>query len=180
MKKGLAQLIFKIIGWKVVGDYPLHIKKKMIIVAPHTSNWDFPIGILVRAIFEDTINFVGKKSLFKPPLGWLMSALGGIAIDRSKSTNFVKSVVDEYDKRDSLTIQIAPEGTRNKVDRFKTGYYYIAKKANIPVLPIAFDWANKLVVVLDCYYPTEDAQSDLKKIENLFKPYKGKFPEKGI
>lgn len=172
----LAKLIYKILGWKLVGDYPNHIDKKMVIVAPHTSNWDFPLGILARAQFNDNINFVGKKVLFKPPLGWIMKALGGIAIDRSKSTNFVRSVVNEYQKKDKLTIQIAPEGKRTKVEKFKTGYYFIAKMANVPIVPIVFDWANKEVIVLDCYYPTENSEEDLTNIENLYRGYKGKNP----
>jgi len=176
----IAKLIYKLIGWKIVGDYPLHIKKKLIIVAPHTSNWDFPIGILARKQFKDTINFVGKKSLFKPPLGWIMKGLGGIAINRTKSTNFVRSVVNEYNTRESFTIQIAPEGSRSKVEKFKTGFYFIAKMANIPIVPIVFDWEHKEVKVLECFYPGENAEEDLIQIQNLYKGIKGKNPEKGI
>lgn len=173
----LSRLIYKIIGWKIVGVFPNHIKKKMVIVAPHTSNWDFPIGILARSQFKDSINFVGKKALFKPPVGWIMKALGGVAIDRSKSTNFVRSVVNEYNKREKFTIQIAPEGKRGKVEKFKTGYYFIAKMAQIPIVPVVFDWGNKQVIVLDSYFPTEDSEKDLAYIENLYRGYQGKNPE---
>ena len=180
MKKALAQFIFRIIGWKLVGNYPRHLDKKMVIVAPHTSNWDFPIGIIVRAIMQDDIRFVGKDSLFKPPLGWIMYWLGGIPIDRSKSNNFVQSVVNEYQKRKRLAIQIAPEGTRKQVGRFKTGYYYIAKEARIPIVPVVFDWKNKEVVILENYTPTDDSEGDLKKIEDMFRKYVGKNPDQGL
>lgn len=173
----ISKLIYKIIGWKLVGDYPNHIKKKMIIVVPHTSNWDFPLGLLARSIMRDDIKYVGKKEMFFFPFGGLLKAIGGIPLDRKKSKNFVKAVVEEYDSRESLTIQIAPEGTRKKVNRLKTGFYYIAKKAGIPIIPIIFDYKQKEVKILDTFYPTEDSEKDLKEIEDLVRGYQGKIPE---
>lgn len=170
----IAKLIYKIIGWEVLGEYPYHVKKKIIIAAPHTSNWDFPIGVLARAIFKDKIKFVGKKSLFKPPLGWLMTLLGGVPVDRNKSTNFVRAIVEEYNQRDRFTVVIAPEGHRRRVNSFKSGFYFIALQANIPIVPIVFDWEFKKIRVLDIFIPQGDSKEDIKKVENLFRGVKGK------
>ncbi len=170
----LARIIFKIIGWKITGNYDNTIDKKIIIVAPHTSNWDFPLGLLARAIIKDKIQFVGKSSLFKPLFGWFMRWMGGIPVDRSKSTNFVSSVAEEYKKRDKMTIVIAPEGTRRKVEKFKTGFYYIAKLAEVPIIMVKFDYKKKEINFADPFWPTENAETDLDFIQNYYKGVKGK------
>lgn len=173
MRARLSALILKLIGWSIKGEYPRDLKKLVIIAAPHTSYWDFPLGILIRAAERIDVRFVGKASLFKPPLGWIMNALGGMAVDRSKSNNFVDSVVDMYNKREELVVQFAPEGTRSKVEKFKTGFYYIAKGAGVPILPIVFDFGKKELRWLDLIYPTDKPEEDLEKIESLFKGVKG-------
>jgi len=178
MFRYLAILIYKIIGWKCKNEnYPYHIKKKILIAAPHTSNWDFPIGVMARSILNDKIKYIGKESLFKPPLGWIMYPLGGIPVKRSKATSFVRAIVNEYLEREELAIVIAPEGQRKKVDHFKTGFYYIAKAANIPIIPTVFDWEKKEVRFLDPIYTTEDSKADIKKIEDMFRGIKGKVPK---
>ncbi len=173
----ICRFFFWIIGWKISGKYHREIKKKVLIVAPHTSNWDFPIGLLARGILNDKIKYVGKHTLFKPPFGWLMKWLGGIPVNRQKSTNFVRSVVDLYAQRDALTIVLAPEGTRKKVEKFKTGFYFIAQLARIPIIMIKFDYMNKTVHFADPFYPTEDPDTDLNYIQDHFRGVKGKIPE---
>lgn len=170
----LARIVFKIIGWKITGNYDNTIDKKILIVAPHTSNWDFPLGLLARAIIKDRIQFVGKSSLFKPLYGWFMKWIGGIPVDRSKSTNFVRSVAEEYKKRDKMTIVIAPEGTRRKVEKFKTGFYFIAKLAKIPIIMIKFDYGNKEINFAEPFWPSGDEKADLIAIQNHFKGVKGR------
>ena len=177
MFRWLSKLIFKILGWRITGNYPKELNKKIFIAAPHTSNWDFPLGLMGRAIVNDKIKYVAKASLFKPPLGWIMKALGGIPVNRSKSTNFVRSVVEEYKKRDRLAIVIAPEGTRSKVDKFKSGFYFIAKQANIPIIMVFFRYPQKEIFFADPFYPTEDSQKDIAYIEDQYKGIKGKIPE---
>ena len=176
----ISKIIFRIIGWKITGEYPRDIQKKILIVAPHTSNWDFPIGLLARAIVRDKIQFVGKNSLFKPPLGWFMKAIGGIPVDRSKSTNFVRAVVDEYERREKMTIVIAPEGTRKKVDKFKTGFYFIAKLAEIPIIMTKFDYANKEINFADPFYPTGNDEADLEMIQEHFRGIRGRAAERSF
>jgi len=171
--KLLGRFFLKIIGWKVAGDFPYHIKKKIILAAPHTSNWDFPIGILIRTQLAVPIKFIGKASLFKPPFGWIFRWLGGIPVDRTKSTNFVDATVTQINSFDELTILISGEGSRRKVDRFKTGFYYMAHLAQIPIIPMLLDADNKEFRFLDPYYPTGNADVEIKELENMFKGIKG-------
>lgn len=173
----ISGIIFRALGWKIRGEYPVDVKKKVVVVAPHTSNWDFPVGILFRSWKKHDIRFVAKKSVFKPPLGWLAKALGGIPVNRKKSGNFLKGVVNLYNEHEELAICITPEGTRQRVEKFKTGFYYIAKAANIPMLPISFDFENKIFGIGELHYPTDDEKGDIEKMENHFRGVIGRNPE---
>lgn len=173
----ISKFLLKLIGWKVTGHYPRDIKKKILVAAPHTSNWDFPLGILIRGAIRDKVKYVGKASLFKPPLGWILGPMGGIPVDRSKSNNFVDAVVDTFNKRDTLAILFPAEGKRKKVEKFKTGFYYIAKKANIPMIPTVLDFAKKEFRFEEIVWATDDAIADIKKIEDLFKGIRGYNPK---
>jgi len=177
MIRWLSKLIFKLIGWKISGNYDNTISKKILIVAPHTSNWDFPLGLLARSIINDKVQFVGKASLFKPPFGWITKALGGIPVDRTKSTNFVRAVVEEYGKRNKMTIVLAPEGTRKKVKKLKTGFYFIARTAKVPIIIVIFNYSKKEIYFSDPFYPTGDSDADMKYIEDQFRGIKGRIAE---
>ena len=178
MLKALCSFILlRLWGWKIETVFPKDIKKSVIIVIPHTSNWDFPIGILLRPIIHLKTNFVGKKGLFFFPLGIIMRALGGVSVDRSKHNNFVDAVVDIYNKRDQFNITVTPEGTRKKVKTLKSGFYYIAVKAHIPIVCCKFDWGKKVIGFSEPFYPTGDYERDLPLILKYFKGVKGKIPE---
>ena len=177
MWSSLSRLILKVLGYSIKGDYPRDLKKLVVIAAPHTSYWDFPFGLLIRSSMKIDVKYVGKASLFKPPLGWFMKRWGGVPVDRSKSNNFVESVIDIFEEKEELTILFAAEGTRKKVEKFKTGFYYIAKGAKVPILPIVFDFGKKEFSWLDLIYPSEDSEKDLEKIQNLFKGVQGWTPE---
>ena len=172
--KLLYSLFLKIGGWEIIGDYPHDVPKKIIVAGPHTSFFDFFVGISLRGVMGFDAKYIGKDSLFKPPFGWFMKLMGGIPVDRSKSNNFVEASAEVFKSRESLTICIAPEGTRKKVEKFKTGFYYIAKLANIPILPVLFDYENKQLLWQELIYPGEDPEQDIKKIEELFRGVKGK------
>ncbi|MBK9270198.1 MAG: lysophospholipid acyltransferase family protein [Saprospiraceae bacterium] len=180
--KVICKWLLNILGWRVEGADSLHnIKKFIIIVAPHTSNWDFPLGLLVRKAHQlDMVRYLGKSSLFKWPIGWIFRALGGYPVDRSKSTNMVQSYVEVFNAHDQFAIVLAPEGTRKKVEHFKTGFYYIAKGAKVPIIPCIFDWENQTVRFLDSFVPGENSERDLQYLESLFKGIKGRNPELGI
>lgn len=169
-------------GWSVEGDIPDEYRKFVIIAAPHTSAWDFPLGVLARsAIGRTDIKYVGKKSLFKPPLGWLMRKLGGYPVDRSTSNNLVDAIVDIFNRHEEFAINLAPEGTRKRVDRFRTGFYYIAKGAGVPIFMVKFDYGQKVICFDPIpFWPTDDAQKDLDYLWNYFAGIPGKYPELSV
>jgi len=173
MTQALAKVILKLLGWKVVGDYRNDVKKKLLIGAPHTSNWDFPLGILVRAAIQAPVKYIGKPSLFKPPMSWIMYPLGGIPVMQKKGQSFVQNVVDMYDDMDELTILIAPEGQRKRIEKFKTGFYYIADGAKIPILPMGLDFGKKEFRFLDLVYTNDNAGKEIPQFEALFRGVKG-------
>ena len=173
----IAKFLFRLWGWRISGNYPYALDKKIFVVAPHTSNWDFFVGILIRPIVRDKIKFIGKKSLFNPPLGWIMYPMGGIPVDRSGRHSFVDSVVKVFNKTDRLAIALAPEGTRKKVETFKTGYYYIAVGAGVPIIPTVFNWEEREGIFMDPINLTGDADEELAMVENIFRNYKGRNKE---
>ena len=180
MKKYICKSLLKFVGWKVTGVYPYEVRRKILAVGPHTSNWDFPLGILVRGSLNDKIKYVGKSALFKPPLGWIMRWLGGVPVDRSKSNNFVDGVVKLFDEHKELSILFAPEGTRKKVKKLKTGFYHIAKLSNVPILPVVLDYKKKEFRFMPLFFPTKNTESDILEIENTFRGVQGYYPEKSF
>ncbi len=172
MKKAISKFIFyKILGWKFVGQYPKNLKKSVIIGAPHTSWRDFPIGVMFKYIQAD-LNFVGKKSLFDSPFGFFFRWMGGIPVDRSKRTNLVDKIIEIFNQREEFRLAISPEGTRKEVKEWKTGFYYIAKGAEVPIVMITLDFANKQVAISEPYYPTEDKEKDFEYFYNFYKDIK--------
>lgn len=141
----ISKWILKLLGFKVTGWDPLTLSKYVVIVMYHTSNWDFPLGLLVRSAMEWDIKFVGKHTLFKWPFGGILRSMGGYPVNRSKSINYVESVAEIFAANDTFRVCITPEGTRSKVDRLKTGFYYIAKAAEVPIVMVAFDFKGREV-----------------------------------
>lgn len=173
----LARFIyFNILGWNLQGTFPDR-DKYVVIVVPHTHWMDFFIGLLVRAISKKQINYVGKKSLFKPPFGWFFRMTGGAPVDRKKNSNVVDNVVQIFKERETFRLCLAPEGTRKKVTELKTGFYYIAKKAEVPIVMVAFDFSKKQVTVAEPFFTTDNLQADFNKITSHFKGVKGKVAE---
>jgi len=174
----IAQFIYyKIMGWKVVGNFPSKLKKCVIIVVPHTSNIDFFLGLVIRKVWNEEINWIGKKSLFKAPYGWFFRWVGGAPIDRSKNSDTVSATVAIFKEREKFRLTIAPEGTRKKVDKWKTGFYYIARAAKVPVVMVAFDFGNKQVKVSEPCPISDDKEKDFEVYEDFFKGIKGRVPE---
>lgn len=177
MMSQISRWILNMLGWKIINRIPPNLKKYIIAVVPHTSNWDFPLGLLVRSALGLKTGFVGKSSLFKPPYGWIFYWLGGQPVDRSKRTNYVDQVAEVFQKREEFSMTIAPEGTRKKVDKLKTGFYYIAKKAEIPIILCKFDAGNKTIDLSEPFYPGNDSAKDIEYIENYFKGVRGLKPK---
>lgn len=177
MIKWICRLILKLWGFRYQGNFGTDIPKKIFAVYPHTSNWDFPLGILLKGGIPLDVNYVGKESLFRRPYGWFFRWLGGIPVNRAKSTNFVDSMVELFKKYDRLSFAIAPEGTRKRVRKFRSGFYYIALKAEIPIILVKFDFKNKIVDFSEPFIPSGNYASDLQFIINHFKNTQGINPE---
>jgi len=172
--------LFKLFGWKVVGEKP-KVRKYVIIVAPHTSNWDFLVGMGARNIIKFYPNFLAKKSLFKIPIvGWILKYVGGVPVDRSRKSNMVDQVVELYAKKDDLIMTITPEGTRSYSPNWKTGFYRIAHQAGVPIVKIGFDYPTKTVYVEEPYYTKGDMENEIEEMKNYFKQFTGKNPEDGV
>lgn len=176
----LAKIIFHAIGWRLEGRYPSEIKKKVLIVAPHTSSLDFPIGLLVKLWLNIKATFYAKQELFKGITGWFLRSIGGRPVDRSKNNNLVGQAVADFARASEHTILITPEGTRKRVDQFKSGFYYIALNAGVPIVPIAFDYEKKVIRIFPTYYVTGDGAEEIAHIRSLFKGIKGKIPENSV
>jgi 1-acyl-sn-glycerol-3-phosphate acyltransferase len=170
-------IFFKLLGWKVKGTFDTNIKKCIMIVVPHTSWFDFFIGVFFRGTYPIEINFLAKKELFKFPLGGYLKWMGGIALDRSKTENKVDAIAQLFETKDVLRLSLSPEGTRKKVTDWKSGYYYIAQKANLPIIPIGFDYTNKQVVVFEPFTVTNDFEKDSKYLKSLYTNIQGKIVE---
>ena len=183
MFKALCDLIFhKIMGWRIVGADQIKSKKFIIAVAPHTSYWDFPIGILIRPLINMNAKFIIKSELFKNPLvARILTNMGGIPVDRKKKkNNLIKQVIAAYDATDDMCIAIAPEGTRSAVKEWKKGFYYIATGANISIVLCAFDFGKKEVNFFEEIIPTGNAEEEIEAIRKKFIGIKGKRPELGV
>ncbi|SHJ15116.1 1-acyl-sn-glycerol-3-phosphate acyltransferase [Algibacter luteus] len=176
--KRLAKFIyFKIIGWRIIGNTNFSkdtIKKAVIIAAPHTSWHDFYIGILLRAVVGVKTNFIGKKELFVFPLGWFFRKLGGAPINRQSNENKVDAIAKLFDQHDEFRMTLAPEGTRKKVTSWRTGFYFIAKQANVPIIMFTLDFENKQNKVSEPFYPTDDMEADFEYMYDFYKGVKGK------
>jgi 1-acyl-sn-glycerol-3-phosphate acyltransferase len=177
----IAKFILKLMGWKSVGSFPADLKKYVVIVAPHTSGWDFVIGLLFRkALRLERAKYLGKDSLFRPPFGFFFRWLGGYPVDRSSSHNLVDQVAKIFSDHEEFALALSPEGTRKWVDKLKTGFYNIARKANVPIIMVAFDYKNKQAIISTPVQTTSDQQADVEKILSFFRPIEGKYPENGL
>ncbi|WP_298324758.1 1-acyl-sn-glycerol-3-phosphate acyltransferase [uncultured Dokdonia sp.] len=167
-----------VIGWKAIGDFSQDtVKKAVVIAVPHTSWHDFYMGILLRSALDVKIGFIGKKELFKWPMGLLFKAMGGAPIDRTPGQDKVQSIADVFKDKEEFRLTIAPEGTRKKVDKLKTGFYYIALAAEVPIIMVAFDFGKKEHRISQPLYPSGNIEEDMKTIYAFFKGAVGKVPE---
>ncbi len=174
----LARLILRVTGWKYEGQLP-DAPKFIIVAYPHTSNWDGPIVVVVAMAMRMKVNWLGKDSLFKSPLlARFFEWAGGIPIDRSSSHRALKSTVQAFQERSTLALVISPEGTRQLQDAFKPGFYFLAQKANVPMMLGTFDYTRKLVMLGPVIYPTGDMHADMEPMVAFYQRGIGRYPEK--
>jgi 1-acyl-sn-glycerol-3-phosphate acyltransferase len=163
--------------WTVIGDVGNNIEKNIFAVMPHTSNWDFAIGVLVKFGYNMRLNYLAKSQLFFPPLSWIMRGTGGVPVERSRAHNLVTQIAKIFDAKNRFALAITPEGTRSKVSKLKKGFYYIAKEANVPIIFVAFDFKSRAVVFREPFYVTGDYARDMKTIIPFYHNVTGKRDE---
>jgi len=177
----LWKLYAKLEGWKAVNEFPNHLNKAVVIVGPHTTWRDFPIAMAFRSVLNiQNGKYLGKAELFRGPFGFIFRWLGGTPVDRFSKHGVVDQVVEKFNKADKLFIALSPEGTRKKVEKLRTGFYHIAKKAKVPIVMVGLDYSKKQVSVSPPFYTTDDEAADFRKIIEFFAPLKGYHPEQGM
>jgi len=178
MKKEIARFILKLIGWKVIINIPPEARKFVVMMAPHTSNWDFLIGWLGYMSIGIKAKYLIKKEAFFFPLGSFLTAMGAIPVDRKASTNIVIQVGEMFKKTDNLFITITPEGSRSLRTTWKRGFYYIAEHAQVPIAFGFLDYKTKIGGIGGMLFPTGNYDEDLKKIEKFYSDKHARYPEK--
>lgn len=172
----LGRSVLRLMGWRIEGAMP-PIDKFVAIGAHHTSNWDFVIFIALKFVLRLNARWFGKHAIFRWPFGGLMRSWGGIAIQRHLSLNMVEQAIQSFREHRQFILVLSPEGTRKKVDRWKTGFYHIAVGAGVPIVPGALDFANRRVVIGPPFQPTGNMQADMRELMAFFRPYQPKKPE---
>lgn len=173
--RALSTGFLKLTGWRIEGALPAHAAKCVLIAAPHTSNWDLPYTLMVAFSLRLNIRWMGKQSLFRAPFGGVMRWLGGIAVNREQSTNLVAASAQAIRAADSpLQLIVPPEGTRSKTRYWKTGFYYIAREAQVPIVMAYMDYERKLSGLGPLFEPTGDVDADMAAIKAFYAPFKGK------
>lgn len=149
----------------------------VVIVAPHTSNWDFIAGLAAKWALGLDVRWLGKDTLFLPPLGWFMRAIGGVPVDRHSRHNVVEQSVREFNAREQFVLVLAPEGTRRRVPEWKSGFWHVAKQANVPICCVALDWGRMVVRLGPTSMPTEeDAAAGIARVRSYYDDVRGYDP----
>ena len=181
MLRLFLKLYWKFYGWKLSGKFPYQYKKIVLAVAPHTHWVDVMTGFVARqAMHIEHAKFLAKKELFVWPLGWVLRKMGGTPVDRFAKQGMVHQVAALFNANETFMLGLSPEGTRKRVDQLRTGFYHIAKQANVPIVMVGLDFANKKALCSAPYYVTNNEEIDMKHILQFFGPIKGKHPENGL
>jgi len=176
LSRSFGRLLLVMFRWNIVGQYP-DTNRIVIAVAPHTSNWDFVIGLVCKIAMGFRAHWLGKHSIFIWPFKGLLVGLGGIPVVRHAASDMVSQVADRYNSGGPLMLAIAPEGTRKKTEKLKTGFIRIAIEANVPIWLLAFDYQKRQLILGDVYYPTGDVDRDELFVREYFSQFQGKHPE---
>lgn len=176
MLASFAKRLAHLFGWSITGTLPT-IPKYIIIGAPHTSNWDFILMLLLMAVFKVKLVWMGKDNLFRWPYGFFFKWLGGMPINRRSNNNVVEQAVAAFNRSKQLILAITPEGTRKKTTSWKTGFYYIALGANVPILLGYADYARKMTGFGPLITPTGDIEADFDRIRAFYAEKTGKYPD---
>lgn len=175
--RSIALLWLRLAGWKVKGEVPKDLRKCVMIAAPHTSNWDLPYTLLISFALRINIYWMGKEQIFKFPFRGTMKWLGGVPVNREKSTNLVQASIDQMNEQEQFVIIVPPEGTRSKVTKWKTGFYHIAQGAGVPILLGFLDFERKEGGVLGTFDATGDVDKDIEEIRKRYSHISGRKAE---
>ncbi len=173
--KQISALLLKLLGWRLEIELPKE-KKYVVIGAPHTSNWDFPLTLLALSAAGMRFSWVAKHTMFKGISGTFFRAIGGIAVNRNASHGFIDQMVAAFNERDNLILTIAPEGTRSKKNHWKTGFYHIARRANVPVCMGFMDYPSKTIGLNKTFVPSGNIVDDFEIIKDFYKGKTGRRP----
>lgn len=163
-------------GWKI-GPPPPAIDKYLIVGHPHTSNWDVPVMLALEFVYDVRVFWLGKHTLFRPPLGRFMRFLGGIPIDRTSHRNYVEQIADEFRRAKQMALVVTPQGTRKRVEYWKSGFYWIAMAAKLPLTLAYMDWGTRETGFGPTFMPSGDLDADMKLIAEFYKDKVGKYPD---
>ncbi len=169
----VGRRMLRMINWRIEGTFP-DLPRFVAIVAPHTSNWDFIVGVVAAFALDLNAHWIGKHTIFRWPFEGLMRWLGGIPVDRKTSVGLVDQVITEINRHDQFILAITPEGTRGAVDRWKSGFYHVARGAGLPIVCISFDYPTRRITIGPQIEPTGDYEQDLKTIQEFYRPFRGK------
>src|SRR5215211_7480307 len=176
MRRWLANKLLALFGWHTVGALPDN-PKGVLVVAPHTSNWDFLVLLLIAVALGIKTTWMGKHTLFRPPFGWLMRRLGGLPIDRTARHNVVDQAIQSFRDRDRLILAVLPEGTRKRTAYWKSGFYHIANGARVPLILGFADYKRKVGGIGPAFMPSGDIEADMAVVRDFYTGMVGKCPE---
>ena len=177
--RGFSIAFMKLKGWKVEGSLPPNGQRSVLIAAPHTSNWDLPYTLMTAFILGLNVYWMGKAQIFKPPFRGVMMWLGGIPVDRDKANNLVAASIDALNAADGpLQLIVPPEGTRSNTRFWKTGFYYIALGAKVPIVMAYMDYDKKQSGLGPVFEPTGDIEADMARIKAFYAPIKGRHADR--
>ena len=175
MKQRLARWLLQLAGWKLEGTRPV-CDRYVLIAAPHTSNWDFLLMLAFAAAFDIRVTWMAKHSLFFPPVGWIMRALGGMPVFRHENRNVVDTMVEVFGSVSELVLVVPTEGTRERTEYWKSGFYHIARQAGVPIVPSFLDFGRKRGGFGPAMQPTRDTAADMQYFRDFYMGMVGKFP----
>ncbi|WP_241967708.1 lysophospholipid acyltransferase family protein [Pseudidiomarina insulisalsae] len=163
-------------GWRIEGELP-QTRQAIIPVAPHTSNWDFFVGVFVMLALGLKLSFLGKHTIFRFPVNGLLRWLGGIPVDRRAAQGVVGQMVEQFEQRDELILALAPEGTRKKVSEWKKGFLHMARRAEVPVIPVGMDFSRRVIDIRPPMMITGDIDEELQRVKHAVAHAEGKNPQ---
>lgn len=171
----VGRLAMRLSGWRFEGRLP-DVPRVVMVVAPHTSNWDFPVGVAAMFALDLKIHWIGKHTLFAPPFGALLRAIGGEPVDRAAPGGIVGEAAARIRAADRYVLALSPEGTRRRLEEWKTGFHRIAREAGVPILPVRFDWPRRVVGFGALLEPTDDLARDLRLLRAHYRAAMARIP----